>query len=57
MEACKLKMELWRVYRPVVADSHHSDEEQDPYPDPHLTEQSDPDPHLSEKLNPDPDPD
>jgi hypothetical protein len=26
-------MEPWRVYRPVVADSHHLDEEQDP--DPH----------------------
>ena len=25
-------MELWRVYSPVVADSHRSDEEQDPDP-------------------------
>jgi hypothetical protein len=32
MVARRLKMELWRVYRPVVADSHHFDEEQDPDP-------------------------
>ncbi len=25
-------MELWRVYSPVVTDSHRSDEEQDPDP-------------------------
>jgi hypothetical protein len=37
------KIEPWRVYRPVVADSHPFDEEQDPY--------TDPDPHLSEKLD------
>jgi hypothetical protein len=30
MEACRLNMELWRVYRPVVQDSHHFDEVQDP---------------------------
>ncbi len=36
-------MEVWRVYRPVVADSHHLDEEPDP--DPHLSEKLDPDPH------------
>ncbi len=29
----RLKMEAWRAFRPVVADSHHLDEEQDP--DPH----------------------
>jgi hypothetical protein len=29
-----LKMEAWRGYRPVVADSHHLDEEQDPDPYP-----------------------
>jgi hypothetical protein len=40
MKACRLKIELWRVYRP---DSHHFDEEQDP--DPHETEKPDPDPH------------
>jgi hypothetical protein len=33
VEAWRLKMEPWRVCRPVVADSHHFDEEQDP--DPH----------------------
>ncbi len=37
----------WRVCRPVVADSHH--EEQNPDPDlalnPHQSEKSDPDPH------------
>jgi hypothetical protein len=42
MEAWRLKMEPWRACRPVVADSHHLDEEQDP------------DPHCSEKLHPDP---
>jgi hypothetical protein len=39
--------EAWRVCRPVVADSHH--EEQNPDPDlvlnPHQSEKSDPDPH------------
>jgi hypothetical protein len=31
MEAWRLKMEPWRVYRPVaVADFYHFDEEQDP---------------------------
>jgi hypothetical protein len=35
MEAWRLKMELWKVWRPVVANSHHLDEEQDPEPDPH----------------------
>ncbi len=39
-------MELWRVSRPVVTDSHHFGEEQDPDPEP--------DPFLSEKLDPDP---
>jgi hypothetical protein len=37
------KMEPWRVFRPVVTDSHHFGEEQDPDPDP--------DTHLSEKLD------
>jgi hypothetical protein len=27
-----LKMEYWRVCRPVVADTHHFDEEKDPDP-------------------------
>jgi hypothetical protein len=31
----RLKLELQNVYRPVVADSHHFDEEQDPDMDPH----------------------
>jgi hypothetical protein len=39
VETWKLKMEpSWSVWRPVVADLHHFDEEQDP------------DPHLSKKL-------
>ncbi len=41
-------MEPWMVCRPVVADSHHFDEAQDP--DPHKCEKLDP--HLSEKLDP-----
>jgi hypothetical protein len=45
-------METWRVYKPVVADSHHFDEEQDQDPD--LREKLDLDPSLSEKLYPDP---
>jgi hypothetical protein len=28
MEAWRLKMQTWRVCRPVVADLHHLDEEQ-----------------------------
>jgi hypothetical protein len=35
MEAWMLKMEAWRVRIPVVAVSHHLNEEQDPGPDPH----------------------
>jgi hypothetical protein len=31
IEAWRLKMEPWRIYRPVVTDSHQFDEEQDPY--------------------------
>jgi hypothetical protein len=45
MEAWRIKMEPWRVCRTVVADSHHFDEEQDPDPDPHLSEKLDPDLH------------
>jgi hypothetical protein len=45
-------MEPWRLCRPVVADSHHFDEEQDP--NPLKREKSDPDPHLSEKRDQDP---
>ncbi len=35
MEKWRLKMEPWRVCMPVVADSHHSDEEQELNQDPH----------------------
>ncbi len=46
-------MRPWRVYRPVVTDSHYFVEEQDP--DPHESGKSDdPDTHESEKLYPDP---
>ncbi len=40
MESWRLKMEPWRVYRPVVADSHHFEEKLDP--DPHFSENLDP---------------
>jgi hypothetical protein len=30
IEAWRLKTETWKACRPVVADSHHLDEEQDP---------------------------
>ncbi len=43
MEGRSLKMKAWRVCRPVVADSHQLDDEQDP--DPHWSEKLDPDPH------------
>jgi hypothetical protein len=33
MEAWRLKIEAWRVYGIMVAESHHFDEEKDP--DPH----------------------
>jgi len=49
MEALRLKMELWRVCRPVVADPHHLDEEQDPDQDPHKKCT-----HQNEKRDPDP---
>ncbi len=45
-------MKLWMVCRPVVADSHHFHQEQDP--DPQLRERQNPDPHENEKLDPDP---
>jgi hypothetical protein len=32
VEAWRLKMEPWRVYKPVIADFHHFDEEQDQEP-------------------------
>jgi hypothetical protein len=40
-------MEAWRFYRPLGADSHHFDEEQDP----DMSEKLDPEPDLSEKLD------
>ncbi len=40
----RVKLEPWRVCRPVVADSHHFDEEQDP--NTHLKEKMNPDPHF-----------
>ncbi len=46
MEAWKLRMEPWRVFIPVIADSHHLNEEQDPHP--HDSEKMNPDPHLSD---------
>jgi hypothetical protein len=39
VKSWRLKMEPWRVYRPMVADSHPFDED----PDPHYTKKSDPD--------------
>ncbi len=39
------KMEAWRVCRPVAANSHHLNEEQDPDANPHWSEKLDPDPH------------
>jgi hypothetical protein len=41
MEAWRLKMEPCRVDRPGAADSHHFNEEQEPDPDPHLSEKLD----------------
>jgi hypothetical protein len=37
----------------MIADSRHFGEEQDPDPDPNLSEKSDPVPRLSEKTGPD----
>jgi len=51
---------FWRVIRPVVANSHHFDEEPDPdrrqreRSDQQLGEKSDQDPHHSEKPGLDP---
>ncbi len=47
-----VKNGAWRVYRPVVGDSHHFDEEQEP--EPFKSDKLDPDPHESDKLDPDP---
>jgi hypothetical protein len=58
-------MEPWRVSRPFGADSHNSDDEQDPDPYPHQSGKSDPDQPQSknsfrilfsvQKRDPDPD--
>jgi hypothetical protein len=40
--------------RQVFEAPHHFDEEQDPNPDPHLSEKSDPDPQLNEHKDLDP---
>ncbi len=45
MEARRLKMDAGRVCRPVVADSHHLEEEEDPDPDLRGSEKLDPGPH------------
>jgi len=42
-------MEPW-IYRPVIGNSHHFDEDRDP----HKREKWDPDPHFSENNNPEP---
>jgi hypothetical protein len=31
MKAWRFNVESWRVYRPVVADPHHVDEDPDPH--------------------------
>jgi hypothetical protein len=58
MEACRLKVAPWRVWRPVDADSYQFDEEQEQDQDPHQSENSHPDPdldpHRSLKRYPDP---
>ncbi len=53
IEACRFNMEPWRVCRPVVANLHHFDEEQNS--DPHQSEDLDPDKHQSENSKTDPD--
>jgi hypothetical protein len=45
MKAWRIRIEPWRFCRPVLADSHHFDEEQDPDLDPHYREKLDPNPH------------
>ncbi len=49
MDAWRLKNRAVRIWRPVVTDLHHFDEEQDP--DQHQSEKSNPDPLQSEKKN------
>jgi hypothetical protein len=47
-------MEPCKVCRPVFADWHYVDQEQDSAPDPQQSEKSDPDKHQSYKRDPDP---
>jgi len=42
----------WRVFRPVVTDSHDFDKEEDP--DTHKSEKSNTKPHQKGKVDPDP---
>ncbi len=42
MAVGRLKMEPWKVFRPLIVDLHHYDEEQHPYT--HQNGESDPDP-------------
>ncbi len=44
----------WRVFRPVVADSHEFDKEEDPDTDTHKSEKSNTESHQKGKVNPDP---
>jgi hypothetical protein len=46
MGASRLKTEPRRACRPVFADSHDFDEEQDSDPNTHKNEKLDPDPHV-----------
>jgi hypothetical protein len=45
VEALRLTIEPWRVYRPAVEDSHHFDKDPDLDRDPYRSEKLDPDPH------------
>jgi hypothetical protein len=49
-EPWRLTLEFVRVFRPLIADLHHLDEE----PDQYQSERSDPDLHQSKKRDSDP---
>ncbi len=49
-------MEPWRMWRPIVADSHPFVEEQDQDQNPHQSEHSDPDLDPPRSIKKDPDP-
>jgi hypothetical protein len=55
IEECILKGEPWRICRPMVPDSHHFEEKQNPDPDP-KPHHSGKDSHQSEKRDLDLDP-